>query len=116
MARVQKGAVLPSIILTAAFALAGCSSLPARSAAQAAADKETSDRVYAALQGDPIYYFVHVNVRVEHGVARLSGVVWSTEALIQAQNIARAVPGVTAVDDELELERAALRGGGDGGG
>jgi osmotically-inducible protein OsmY len=115
MVRVRKEGML-ALVCGAAFVLSGCSSLPDRSPAQIAADAATAGRVYAALDDDPIYFFRHVDVTVDDGVARLSGIVWTTDALFQAQKIARAVPGVTAVDDELELARAARRGGGDGGG
>jgi osmotically-inducible protein OsmY len=70
--------------------------------------------VYAALEANPIYYFRDVDVQVDYGVARLSGYVWTTDALYHAQQIARRVPGVAAVRDEMELERQANRGGGDG--
>jgi adenosyl cobinamide kinase/adenosyl cobinamide phosphate guanylyltransferase len=39
---------------------------------------------------------------------------WTTDELYHAQQIARRVPGVTDVRDEMELERQANRGGGDG--
>jgi osmotically-inducible protein OsmY len=110
---VRKGGLLVAI-LSATLLSTGCSAVPERSAAQIAADDATATRVYAALDRNPTYYFRHVDVTVRNGVARLSGIVWTTDALYHAQRIARAVPGVIAVDDELELSRAARRGGGDG--
>ncbi|MGO9805003.1 MAG: BON domain-containing protein [Steroidobacteraceae bacterium] len=116
-ARVRKeGLLSPAVLAAAAFVLAGCSSVPPRSPAQIETDEETTDRIYAALERNPIYFFSHVDVMVDNGVARLSGDVWTTDALLQAVKIARSVPGVTAVHDELELSRASRRGGGDGGG
>jgi osmotically-inducible protein OsmY len=106
---------LVAVLISAAFVLAGCASLPKRSPAQIAADDATAGRVYAALEDNPIYFFGHVDVSVDNGVACLSGVVWTTDALYHAKKIARTVPGVIAVHDELELARAARRGGGDGG-
>ncbi len=97
----------------AAFA-AACSSIPPKSPEQERADTATAERVYAALEANPIYYFRDVEVSVDYGVARLSGYVWTTDALYHAQQIARGVPGVTRVRDEMELERQANRGGGDG--
>jgi osmotically-inducible protein OsmY len=45
-------------------------------------------------------------VRLQNGVAHLSGYVWSTDALYAARQIARSVPGVTGVvTAQLELER-----------
>jgi osmotically-inducible protein OsmY len=100
----------------AAALAASCASSPPRSPAQVHADEATATRIYAALERDPVYYFRDVEVGVDDGVAHLSGYVWTTAALYRAQRITRNVPGVTAVKDELQLERAAQRGGGDGGG
>lgn len=111
----RKGRLLAAVLMSAAFVLISCSSVPERSPAQVAADDATAGRVYAALDDNPIYFFRYVDVSVDNGVARLSGVVWTTDALYEAQKIARNVPGVIAVHDELELARAARRGGGDGG-
>ncbi|HLY53271.1 MAG TPA: BON domain-containing protein [Steroidobacteraceae bacterium] len=91
----------------------GCATTPPKSPEQERADTALAERVYAVLQANPIYYFDDVDVEVDDGVARLSGYVWSTDALYHAQMIARRVPGVTAVRDEMKLEREANRGGGD---
>jgi osmotically-inducible protein OsmY len=65
-----------------------------------------ANAVYTALNADPVYYFRHVDVRIDNGVAYLSGYVWSTDALYGARRIARSVPGVTGVvTAQLELER-----------
>jgi osmotically-inducible protein OsmY len=109
--RVALFSMAASVLLAAA-----CSSTAARSPEQAQADDITAGRIYAALNADPSFFFDHVNVSVDDGVARLRGFVWSTPALMRAQQIARNVPGVTAVRDEMELSRSALRGGGDGAG
>ncbi len=104
-----------SAMLAAITALtAACSSTPPKSPEQERADTATAERVYAALDANPIYYFRDVEVSVDYGVARLRGYVWTTDELYHAQQIARRVPGVTAVRDEMELERQANRGGGDG--
>ena len=71
-----------------------------------ATDEILANAVYSELNADPIYYFRHVDVRVDDGVAHLSGYVWSTDAIYQARKIAMTVPGVTAVaTSQLELER-----------
>src|SRR5579864_993430 len=97
-------------------AVAGCATTTPRTPEQERADNALSERVYAALQANPIYYFRDVDVDVDNGVAHLGGYVWSTDALYHAQQIARAVPGVRGVSDEMKLEREANRGGGDGAG
>jgi len=96
--------------------VAGCAMTPQKSPEQERADAALSDRVYAALEANPIYYFRDVDVDVDNGVAHLGGYVWSTDALYHAQQIARAVPGVKRVSDEMKLEREANRGGGDSAG
>jgi len=71
-----------------------------------ATDEVLATAVYSDLNADPKYYFRHVDVRVDNGVAHLSGYVWSTDAIYRARTIARNVPGVTGVvTSQLELER-----------
>lgn len=104
-----------SALLAAIVALAvGCSTTPPKSAEQERADDATAERVSAALEANPIYYFKDVEVSVDYGVARLGGYVWTTDALYHAQQITGRVPGVIAVRNEMELERQGNRGGGDG--
>ena len=110
-----RGSALAPVAVIAA-AVAGCATSPPKSPEQERADTALSEQVYAALQANPIYYFRDVDVDVDNGVAHLGGYVWSTDALYHAQQIARAVPGVRAVRDEMKLEREANRGGGDSAG
>jgi len=75
-------------------------------AEQAATDELLANAVYVKLNANPTYFFRHVDVRLQNGVAHLSGYVWSTDALYAARNIAQSVPGVTGVvTSQLELER-----------
>ena len=68
--------------------------------------------IYTQLNADPIYYFRHVDVKVDNGVAHLSGYVWSTDAIYQARRIAMNVPGVTGVrTNQLQLERNGQNSG-----
>lgn len=65
-----------------------------------------ANAVYAKLDANRTYYFRHVDVRLQNGVAHLSGYVWSTDAIYAARQIAASVPGVTrVVTTQLELER-----------
>ena len=74
--------------------------------AERPADQALANTIDSQLNANPTYYFRHVEVRVDHGVAHLSGYVWSTDAIYAAGRIARSVPGVTGVvTSELELER-----------
>jgi BON domain len=92
-----------------------CALSPPRSPEEIAADETTAERVSAALNANPVFFYGHVDVRVDRGVAHLSGYVWDTDALYQAKKIAAGVPGVIDVVDEMELEREGERDGGHSG-
>ena len=64
---------------------------------------------YSRLNSDQNYYYPHVTIRVENGVAHLGGHVWNEQALYHAKDVASSVPGITSVVDTLELERDGLR-------
>jgi osmotically-inducible protein OsmY len=70
-----------------------------------ASDEVLANTVYGELNADPNYYFRHVDVKVDNGVAHLSGYVWSTDAIYRARRVASNVPGITGVTNQLELER-----------
>jgi osmotically-inducible protein OsmY len=78
---------------------------PITASGSSRADRATAERVYSALDHDPVYFYQHINVRVDDGVAHLSGHVLGTESLYHAQRVARHVSGVKAVVSELHLER-----------
>ncbi len=113
--RMKRSAMAASAAMAAAL-VAGCATAPPKSPQQEQADNATAERIYDALQANPIYYFRDVDVDVDDGVAVLSGFVWSTDALYHAQTIASGVPGVTTVRNHMQLEREANRGGGDSAG
>jgi hypothetical protein len=104
-------------LVAVATLMVACSSAPSNPAAPPAAaasmwseagatDEILANAVYSELNADPIYYFRHVDVTVDNGVAHLSGYVWSTDAIYQARSIARNVPGITGVmTSQLQLER-----------
>lgn len=110
-----KGSATKASLLMAVTLIAACSTSPPLSPAQVRADEETAGRVDAALDADPTYYYRHVDVNVYNGVVHLSGYIWSDDALLKAKQIAAAVPGVTGVVNEMELEREGARDGGHGG-
>jgi osmotically-inducible protein OsmY len=107
--RVSEDFPMSRILLVGLVAAAGlaaaCASAPQKTAAQASADHQLADRVATALDGDPTYYFRHVDVQADDGKVFLGGYVWSDDAIRRAELIASRVPGVTAVADELALER-----------
>ena len=103
-------------LIAVATLTVSCASAPPSATAPAAApsmrselgatDEVLANIVYSELNADPLYYFRHVDVQVDNGVAHLSGYVWSADAIYQARKIARNVPGVTGVStSQLQLER-----------
>ena len=117
--RVERKGGAYAILVASVSALVACVSVPPKSPEQertratasvraelGVTDEVLANAVYSDLNADPTYYFRHVDVRVDNGVAHLSGYVWSTDAIYRARSIARNVPGVTGVvTSQLELER-----------
>jgi hypothetical protein len=109
-------------LITAAMLTASCATAPSQPppsaaasvrAEQGATDDVLANAVYAALNADRTYYYRHVDVRVDNGVAHLGGLVWSTDAIYRARTIAGRVPGITGVvTSQLELERNGRDTGG----
>jgi osmotically-inducible protein OsmY len=102
------------LTLLAASVLAACATsatMPSGSP-ESSADDLLASNVYQALNADPVYFYRHVDVRVNDGVANLSGYVWSADAIYRARQIARGVPGVkSVVTNHLELEREGFSSG-----
>ncbi|MGE0040860.1 MAG: mechanosensitive ion channel family protein [Vicinamibacterales bacterium] len=104
--------VLPRLLPALAFAVLALSSVP-RAGAQPAtapaeatapallADATVRDRLRAAY--DTVEGLAEVQVRVRGGVVRLDGSVESSTAAERAVAIARAMPGVVFVDEELAV-------------
>ena len=93
------------LVTVVACGAAACAMGPRETDAQRQIDKETADRVQAALNADELLYARHINVRAREGVVRLAGYVWTQPDLDEARRIAESVEGVKKVVDDLELER-----------
>lgn len=95
--------------LVVAFGIVACATLqPAQSPAGRAADASLADQVRLALNADPQLYARHIDIYVDDGVVRLGGYVWSSDEFILARNDAESVPGVTAVDMQMQLMRGGM--------
>jgi len=92
-----------------AMLAAACAADPPRTLEQQQSDVNATKEFYSRLDSDQNYYYPHVTIRVESGVAHLSGYVWNTQALYHAKDVASRVPGITSVVDTLEVERDGLR-------
>jgi osmotically-inducible protein OsmY len=84
---------------------AACAADPPTSSQQRQSDIRATKEFYSRLASDQVYYYPHVTIRVENGLAHLTGYVWNTDALYHAKEVASSVPGITAVVDNLQLER-----------
>lgn len=95
--------------VAAAMLVAACAADSPNSRAQRQSDIRAANELHSKLNSDHLYYYPHVTIRVDNGVARLSGYVWNVPALDHAKEVASSVPGITAVVDNLELEREGSR-------
>ena len=69
------------------------------------ADERMSKQVEEALHSDAFFYDEHVTVTVRDGVATLRGIVFDDWDLRQAMRIARKIPGVRRVLNDLEISQ-----------
>jgi osmotically-inducible protein OsmY len=96
-----------------AFVTSCATKLP-RDAYEIEADKKIAFAVTQQLAEDPNLYARHIEVSVYRGVVTLSGFVTEANDLFEATRVAALVPGVTSVEDQMELQMFG-RGGGSGG-
>ena len=93
-------------VLVALF-LQACAPSPTRTSLGEFVDDSTiTTRVKAALIDDPAVRAAQVNVETYRGVVQLSGFVDSESAARQASNVARKIPGVQSVKNDLRVKPA----------
>jgi hyperosmotically inducible periplasmic protein len=103
----EKGKRLMSVLIAAgmvAFATGCASDHPERTAGQSVDDQAISHRVQEALSSDPAYKFADVKVAAYQGKVQLSGFVDKGEQKGQAEDIARKVPGVKEVKNDIAMK------------
>jgi len=93
--------ILLMLVLTGL--ITACASSPPRNASEIAEDKKIELAVVQALADNPNIYARHIEVSVRHGVVTLSGFVLGIDDLYGAKQIAASVPGVTSVNNQMEL-------------
>ena len=98
--------------LAVALLLVGCATAPRppRTPEQLAQDIRIYQTVQQHLDDDPNIYDRHVDISVYNGVVTLSGYVYTPYDLQQADRIAWAVPGVSRVANDLEVDILGRRG------
>jgi osmotically-inducible protein OsmY len=67
-------------------------------------DEQVKQQVETALHSDPFFYDEHVSVTVNNGVVTLHGMVFDDWDLRSAMRIAKKMPGVKRVVDDLEIK------------
>ena len=87
----------------------GCSSIPPESPEQVRADAATAERVYAALEADRLHFYIGLDVRVRDGVAYINALTSDPSARDAATEIARKVPGVIKVVNQINTDAGSAR-------
>ena len=100
-------ALLPLVIV---YGVVACSTPPRKTQAERIADAALAVQVQAALLADPNIYARHIDVAVDRGVVELGGYVWTNQEFALARNDAAAIPGVKAVETNMELMRGGVSG------
>ena len=77
-----------------------------QSAGERVDDRATSSRVRDALSADPLYKFGGVNVETFKGTVQLSGFVTAREQKSRAADLARNVPGVREVANNITVKES----------
>jgi osmotically-inducible protein OsmY len=81
----------------------GCSSTPPESPEQAQTDEATARRVYSALESDRLHLYIGLDVQVRDSVVYISALTFDPTVRDAATDIARRVPGVTKVVNEIDV-------------
>jgi osmotically-inducible protein OsmY len=68
------------------------------------ADEQVKREVETALHSDPFFYDEHVSATIDNGVVTLHGIVFDDWDLRAAVRIARRMPGVKRVVNDLEIK------------
>ena len=94
-----------SLHLTAVMALllTGCAGDRGRTTGRQLDDYRVSNRVKSTLSHSPVYKFPNVRVTTYDGVVQLSGFVYKDEQKTEATELARRVPGVIEVINNISM-------------
>jgi len=104
MLHIQK--VISVMLLLACAAVAGCAGTDtSRSTGTYIDDKTISTKVKAELAKDSLTQAIQIEVETYDGIVQLSGFVDKKETIQRADKIARGVPGVKEVKNNLVLRQ-----------
>jgi osmotically-inducible protein OsmY len=71
---------------------------------EAVPDAEVKQRVETAMRSDQYFYDEHVTITIKDGVVTLHGIVFDDWDLRTARRIAKRIPGVKRVINDLEMK------------
>ena len=103
--KAMKSIGLVLLMATAVGAFTGCAGDQYKqSTGEYVDDTVITGKVKAAILGEPGLKSAEINVETFKGVVQLSGFVSSADAETTAVKVARAVPGVKSVKDDMRLK------------
>lgn len=90
--------------------MTGCSTSPtAKSTGEYIDDAAITAKVKAALIRDPVVKALQVNVDTFKGTVQLNGFVDTPEQKARAEQVARTVPGIVGVQNQLSVKTQPMR-------
>ncbi len=90
---------------TTMMALAGCASTATQeNASEYVSDAVVTTRVKAAIVNDPSLKATEINVETFKGTVQLSGFVADRQSIGKATEVARVVPGVKSVKNDIRTK------------
>jgi hyperosmotically inducible periplasmic protein len=93
------------LVAAALLFTAGCSrGENDRTAGQSVDDAAVTAKVKAAFARDPGVKAIDVNVKTYRGTVQLSGWVNTTEEKAKAEEVAKTIPGVKTIDNQLSIK------------
>lgn len=101
------GIVLSCAFLSLLGTLSACRSAPGKTSGQTIDDSTLTASVQKKLTGDRLSTFTNINVATDRSVVTLKGNVSSKEEKSRAGDLARQVPGVRGVENNLSIKSIA---------
>ena len=99
--------VLAGMLGVSLMVLTACETMTGKTAGQTIDDATATASVQGKLTADKLSNFSRINVDTERSVVTLNGVVRSVEEKSRAEDLARQVAGVRAVNNNLQIQSLA---------
>ena len=98
--------------LVASLLFTGCIRDHDRAMGRVLDDRSVAAKVKGALNDSPVYKFPHVLVTAYNGTVQLSGFVYKDEQKTEASEVAKRVPGVVEVINNISMAPTSVGGPG----